>query len=270
MCSRWLTRANGNNSAGRLFTTLRLSAVNFFSKVCKWSICIFFVLTHDKRFASNQLLCEYMQAEMNMKRNFLITVAPRIHQRTRSLSWHVISSFTEIKTILYDVCSGCTVMAVCNHTMEVGARWASFIFTNVGVELEWCRMTVGQLDSFILAKAIISIYWHEQLWNSGKADWYWAPRVTNWIEKLRERRASTSLIDSAVMKHLWGEHPRETRVRVASQCKVKSQGKVRALHGTHMAECPWARENGSIQAVLKKNTPWVVKYHVNDVENYHI
>lgn len=95
--------------------------------------------------------------------------------------------------------------------MEMGARRASFIFTNLGVELDWCRMTVGQLDSFILAEAIISIYWQEQLWNSEKADWYWVPRVTNWIEKLRERRASTTLIDSAVMKH-----PHETRVCMAS------------------------------------------------------
>lgn len=118
----------------------------------------------------------------------------------------------------------------------------------------------------------MSIYRQEQLWNSEKADWYWAPRVTNWIEKLRERRAPTTLIDSAVMKHLWGKHPGETCVRVAAQRKVKSQGKVKALHGTRMAECPWARENGSIQALLRKKTPqdgsilwkWCIKLsHLN-------
>lgn len=156
---------------------------------------------------------------------------------------------------VYNVCSGCTGMTVWNHMMEVGERRASFIFTDLGVELEWCRMTVTRLDSFILAEAIISIYWQEQLWNSEKADWYWAPRVTNWNEKLRKRRAPTALIDSAVRKHLWGEPPHETRVRGTSYRNVKSQGKVRARHGTHMEECPWARENGSIQAFLKKNTP---------------
>lgn len=169
----------------------------------------------------------------------------------------VISDFRGVKKKkkdLYDVCSGCTVMAVCKHMMEVGARGASFIFTHLSAELEWYRMTAGQLDSFVLAEAIISIYWQEQLWNSEKADWYWPPRVTNWIEKLRERRDPTTLIDSAVMKHLWGEHPRQTRVRVASQRKVKSQGKVRPYRGARVAECPWARQYGRIQALLKINT----------------
>lgn len=49
-------------------------------------------------------------------------------------------------------------MTVCNHMMKVGAHRASFIFTDLSVELELCRMTVGQLDSVILAEAIISIY----------------------------------------------------------------------------------------------------------------
>lgn len=113
------------------------------------------------------------------------------------------------KKDLHEAFSGCTVMAVCKHMMQVGARGASFIFTHVRVELEWYRMTAGQLDSFVLAEAIISIYWQEQLWNSEKADWYWPPRVTNWIEKLRERWDPTTLIDSAVMKHLWGEDASE-------------------------------------------------------------
>lgn len=34
-------------------------------------------------------------------------------------------------------------MTVCKHMMEVGAHGASFIFTDLCVELEWCRMTLG-------------------------------------------------------------------------------------------------------------------------------
>lgn len=51
----------------------------------------------------------------------------------------VISDFRGVKKKkkdLYDVCSGCTVMAVCKHMMEVGARGASFIFTHLSAELE--------------------------------------------------------------------------------------------------------------------------------------
>lgn len=40
-------------------------------------------------------------------------------------------------------------MTVCNHMMKVGAHRASFIFTDLSVELELCGMTVGQLDSVI-------------------------------------------------------------------------------------------------------------------------
>lgn len=158
-------------------------------------------------------------------------------------------------------------MTVCKHMMEVRAHRASFIFTDLGVELEWCRMAVGQLDSFILIQAIISIYWLEQLWNSEKADWYWTPRVTNWIEKLRERWAPTTLIDSTVMKHLWGEHPRETRVRNA-----KSRARERLGHSMVHA---WQsvleqREMEAFRHSWGKIHHWTVKYYVNDVENYHI
>lgn len=92
---------------------------------------------------------------------------------------------------------------------------------------------------------LLSIYWQEQLWNSQKRDWYWTPRVTNWIQRLslgeRDWAVAKPLVFS-VMKHRYrrAKHSRRTRVCAKSRVGERFHGSIcRGSRRTRAPQRPW-------------------------------